>query len=184
MKGRMLGKVCLIMFLILTLGAPSLAWGAKSAKEYVADGKSLAAQGKVDQAIEAFTQAIKLDPKLADAYFFRGGVYARKRPPDLNKAIADFGEAIRLNPRQPMGYHDRGVAYAQQGDFNRALVDLNDAIRLDPKMGVAYVTRAMVYMDKKEYDRARQDVDKAKSLGAKVPPALVDRLKQAPGKTR
>ena len=50
-----------------------------------------------DKAIADFTEAIRLDPKYAEAYCNRGCAYRNKG--DYDKAIADFTEAIRLNPK-------------------------------------------------------------------------------------
>ena len=49
-----------------------------------------------DQAIQAFTEALKLNPRNVHAYFARGCAWAERG--DLEKAIADYNEAIRLDP--------------------------------------------------------------------------------------
>ena len=54
-------------------------------------------KGDHDKAIADFTEAIRLNPKDAEAYYSRGGAYGEKG--DYDKAIADFTEAIRLNPQ-------------------------------------------------------------------------------------
>jgi tetratricopeptide (TPR) repeat protein len=47
-----------------------------------------------DKAIADFTEAIRLDPKAADAYYNRGNAYGHKG--DTEKAKADFDQAKRL----------------------------------------------------------------------------------------
>ena len=76
-------------------------------------------KGDHDKAIADFTEAIRLNPKLAQAYYNRGMIYRKKG--DHDKAIADFTEAIRLNPKDATPYISRGIAYAakrrpRQGD--------------------------------------------------------------------
>jgi tetratricopeptide (TPR) repeat protein len=51
-----------------------------------------------DQAIAEFTEAIRLDPKLAIGYANRGWSYAKKG--EYDKAIDDFTEAMRLLPNR------------------------------------------------------------------------------------
>ena len=49
-----MGKLLPVMALILALSAPSLAWGAQSARQLIAEGKRLAARHRYDQAIAAY----------------------------------------------------------------------------------------------------------------------------------
>jgi tetratricopeptide (TPR) repeat protein len=58
-------------------------------------GQAYYRKGNLDSAIADFTDAIKLEPKLASAYNSRG--IARRRKADNDLAIADFNEAINLN---------------------------------------------------------------------------------------
>ena len=66
-------------------------------------------KGDYDKAIADFTEAIRLNPKIAKAYNNRGLAYENKG--DYDKAIADCTEAIRLDPKFAEAYHNRGAAY-------------------------------------------------------------------------
>ena len=57
-------------------------------------GLSHAGQGDHPKAIEDFTEAIRLDPKYATAYYSRGLGWKEKKEND--KAIAEYNEAIKL----------------------------------------------------------------------------------------
>ncbi len=64
--------------------------------------------GEYEDAIAEYTQAIALDPKLAEAYNNRGLAYA-----DLGKyaeAIADYYQAISLDTKYAVSYNNRGEA--------------------------------------------------------------------------
>ncbi len=52
--------------------------------------------GKLDKAIEAYTQAIGRDPKYSFAYLGRGDAYLAKG--DLDRALLDYDRAVRLDP--------------------------------------------------------------------------------------
>ena len=65
-------------------------------------GLSYKSKGDFDRAIADFSEAIRFDPKYAEAYYLRGVVYGNKG--DLDRAIADLNEAIRLDPRSAVAY--------------------------------------------------------------------------------
>src|SRR6516164_9622897 len=57
---------------------------------------SYRSKGDSDRAIADLSEAIRLDPKYAEAYYLRGVSYRNKG--DLARAISDYSEAIRLDP--------------------------------------------------------------------------------------
>ncbi len=85
-----------------------------------------------DKAIDDFTQAIKLDPSITDAYSqpCRGLC-----PPNTRRApaLADLNTAIGRQPGLERAYLHRGTLYFNSGDTARALADLTKAVELDPK---------------------------------------------------
>src|SRR5690242_3218532 len=96
-------------------------------------------KGSVDRAIADCDEAIRLNPKDADAYVNRGSSHAAMR--DYDRAIADFDAAIRLNPALAMAYNNRGVARRNKGDLAAAIADYGEAIRLAPNLAMAYRNR-------------------------------------------
>ena len=96
-----------------------------------------------DKAIADYTDAIRLKPKWAEAYYNRGAAHADKDEPD--KAIADYAESIRLDPQHAATYYGRGVAYGMKCDYDKAIADFTEAIRLNPKLAQAYYSRGWAY---------------------------------------
>lgn len=85
-------------------------------------------------AVANYTQAIKLNPKSADAYYNRGlAYYDDENYPD---AIYDYTQSIRLNP-QADAYNNRGLAYEYNGNRNQAASDYRMALRLNPGYDLA-----------------------------------------------
>jgi tetratricopeptide (TPR) repeat protein len=83
-----------------------------------------------EEAILEYSQAIKLKPDYAAAYYYRG--YARESIYDYNGALSDYDQAIKYKP-------DYGLAYKGRGDIRPnlmsrdnqgALLDLEKAIQL------------------------------------------------------
>jgi tetratricopeptide (TPR) repeat protein len=83
-----------------------------------------------ERAIEDFTQAIQLNPKLAYAYLNRAFPLFQRGATD--RSIADLNEAIRLDPTRAIAFYNRGIAYQAVGNTNGAIADFTQAIRLDP----------------------------------------------------
>ena len=111
-----------------------------------------------DQAILAFTEAIRLKPDCAEAYKGRGDAYDRKG--EYDRAIADYTDAIRLEPYKGFYYAYRGMTYDRKKEYDPAISDFSEAIRLSetPKMKyLFYVERSRIYMAKGDYDRAISD---------------------------
>ena len=84
-------------------------------------------------AIEDYTQAIRLKPDLAEAYYNRG--LAKSDLGDKQGAIADFNEAIRLKPDYANAYYNRGDAKYALGDKQGAIEDYREAAWLYYQQG-------------------------------------------------
>ena len=83
-----------------------------------------------DRAIADFNDAIKLNPKLALAYYNRGFAYEKKG--EYDRAIVDYDKAIAINPKFAAAYNNRGNAYYKKGDKEQAIVDFRKTLDIDP----------------------------------------------------
>jgi cytochrome c-type biogenesis protein CcmH/NrfG len=66
-----------------------------------------------DQAIEAYSEAIRLRPSYADAYAGLGNAYTAKG--DVDRALSAHRAAIALDPFDPLKYVQLGHSYATKG---------------------------------------------------------------------
>jgi tetratricopeptide (TPR) repeat protein len=126
-----------------------------------------------DLAIADFSEAIRLTPDYAEAYFNRGLAYDSKG--DHDKAIADYSEAIRLKPDFGYAYDGRSIAFYQKGDYDKAIADENQAIRLDPSQPGAYYNRGIAFFRKDNYDKAIADYSETIRLKPDVLEAYIYR---------
>lgn len=117
------------------------------------------AKGDLDQAIADFSEAVRLDPQMTNAFYMRG--LCRNRKGDFDGAIADFSEAIRLNPKAYGAYYSRGNAWFRKGDLDQAIADYGEVIRLNPSHADAYINRGVAWNEKEEYDKAIADYGEA-----------------------
>ncbi len=73
------------------------------------EGRIALASSNFDLAITRLTEAIRLDPKDAAAYFNRGVAYILEG--EYDRALADYTEAIRLDPKNVEARINRGYLY-------------------------------------------------------------------------
>jgi tetratricopeptide (TPR) repeat protein len=95
-------------------------------------------KGDIEHAIQDYTQAIKLDGKLAVAFNNRAVAYDFKG--EYDRALQDLEQAIKLRP-SAQTYFNRGNVYLAKGQLDHAIDDFNQAIRLAPKFVPALENR-------------------------------------------
>ena len=126
---------------------------------WLRQGISFMNSQRYDDAINAFTEALEINPRYAEAYFFRGGTWYRKG--DYDRAIADFTKALEINPGYAKAYSLRGGAWDKKGDYDRAIADYTKALEIDPRSAEAHSLRGLAWEKKGDYDRAIADFTKA-----------------------
>ena len=126
--------------LLLLLGAASLpVVSAQVARQgpvstptqLVQEGNKYADSRQYDQAVDAYRQALKLDPNLAAAYHGLGRVYVNMgRPSD---ALGPMRSAIRIEPDNAIAHVNLAITLENLRRFEDALPELNEARRLSPQ---------------------------------------------------
>merc|ERR1719495_2581313 len=86
-------------------------------------------EGELQKALDLFTEAIKLNPRVAILYAKRASVYIRMQKP--NAAKRDCDGAISINPDSAQPYKWRGKAHRLLGHWEEAARDLATACKLD-----------------------------------------------------
>ena len=137
-------------------------------------------KGDYERAISDYDDAIRLDPKYADAYYNRCIAYNRQQKYDL--ALPDCNQAIALGPsanslnatgQEKLSadrsrsdyYNQRGAVYHGRNEIDRAIADYSEALRLYPRNVTALNNRARAYDSKGDSARAQADRDAARRLG-------------------
>jgi tetratricopeptide (TPR) repeat protein len=171
---------------------------SRQAIEQYNRGTKLHQTGDLEGAIAAYTRALEIDKKYADAYNNRGVAYTSQK--NFNAAAADFTESIKLAPTNaaynnrgsiyfsqqkideaiadftaginlkpsPEGYVNRGMVYQQTNREALALDDYEAALKLSPGFARAYVLRGLVMLSRGEADAAQKDFDKGFQLDASL----------------
>ena len=80
--------------------------------------RSGAGEGTAEEAVAAFRNAIRLDPKLPYSYIELGKIYMRMRK--IHDAVPLLESATRLAPRERAPYYQLALAYRELGDEQRS----------------------------------------------------------------
>jgi hypothetical protein len=107
------------------------AWLARAALAY-----SMATQGDLSATVSQFSEALRLNPKDANAHYNLGVAFFRQG--NFGKAIYHLSEAIKANPHYAEAHNNLGVALAQQGDLDSAIMHFSKAIRIKPDFQEAH----------------------------------------------
>ena len=120
--------ICLMIIMgalgFLTFG-PAL---RSEGNQHIKSGIALSEQGHLTEALAEFDEAIRLDPKLVQAYYHRGNVY--RSLGQYEPAFQNYSDAIRLDTQFAPAYVNRAVVFAFFGDQDSARGDLEKAARL------------------------------------------------------
>jgi len=99
--------------------------------------------GQLQEAVKAYTQAVKLNPKDSYPHYQLGLIYSGKNEPD--QAIADMKQATSLRQDWPEAWFALGKFYEQKGRANEAMDALNNALKYKANFGAAHDEAATHY---------------------------------------
>jgi tetratricopeptide (TPR) repeat protein len=100
-------------------------------------GLALADAGRLSEAIDSFSAAVRLEPDYAQAHADLGLALARANRND--EAMAQYSEALRLQPDMADVHNNLGVQLAQHRRLEEARRHFEEAVRLDPGFELAQV---------------------------------------------
>jgi tetratricopeptide (TPR) repeat protein len=132
-------KRVFLVVLTISLGLLPLAGvtAAQNVKALINQGVEDCNNGKFDDAIAKFNQALKQQPNDPAIYVFRGRAKYAK---NLNmEAINDLNQALKVDPNFAQAYNTRSQVYFTMEDFDQALADLQKAQSLGFKVDADYL---------------------------------------------
>ncbi|MGA2330436.1 MAG: tetratricopeptide repeat protein [Syntrophales bacterium] len=99
-------------------------------------GNALEDQGRLDEAIAHYAEALRIDPGLADAYNNIGLALTKLGRPD--EAIPNFFKAIGINPSHAAAHYNLGTLLASQRKLDEAIYQFRECVRIKPDYAKAY----------------------------------------------
>lgn len=140
---------------------------------YAEKGRIYARTEKYEEAIQAFTKALELNPQDSVTYYNRGLAYSMVD--EGEKAIEDYTKALELNPQYSSAYNNRGVVYNELGENEKAIEDYTKALEINPKYSDAYYNRGFSYSALGENEKAIEDYTEAIRINAQHSAAYYNR---------
>ncbi len=131
--------------------------------ERLKDGMNFHSRGDLNSAIQAYTDAISLNPNNTAALVWRGNAFGSLQ--NYQSAIMDFSRAVQLGSNDVNAYVGLGIAFYSTGAYAQAISALNSAIQIDGNNGKAYYTRAACFRAIGRNAEALQDEATSKKLG-------------------
>lgn len=149
-------------------------------KNPLAQGDEFYRQHDYGQAAEAYSTAVRINPRDPEALKRRAYAYGSLDKYDL--AIQDLDDAVRLQADSALAFRVRGSYFSEKGEINAAIQDLNKAIALDPSDAVAFASRCAALDANHRYEDAIRDCTESIRLRPKFGLALSYRGEAFAGK--
>jgi serine/threonine protein kinase/Tfp pilus assembly protein PilF len=147
-------------------GTPKPIASVPAAVDLIKKGDALVEEKEFTKAIDDYSEAIRLDPRSAEAWYRRG--FARYYLRDYDDAIKDYTEAIHLDPTDGRAYFERARAWHNgKNQYEKSVEDCTEAIRLKYELALSFSNRGLARQQMKEYDKALKDFDEAIRLDPK-----------------
>ena len=140
-----------------------------NADAYYLRGNSAANLQLFDIALADYTEAVRLNPRLVEAYQSQGllNIYNG----DYNQAIDDFEQVLQLDPQSGDAQFGKALAIALQqsaltgDDWEIGVLPLlNQSIQQEPELAVAYLMRGLAQVELGNSEEARADFEQARDL--------------------
>jgi tetratricopeptide (TPR) repeat protein len=145
----------IIVFLIIHIFLLGLSF-SQTAEEYYKIAQEELNKKNYQSAILNFSNAIRVNPNYAEAYFYRG--YVKSMIGDNGETIEDYNKAIELNPKYVNAYYYRGVAKSKLKEYSGAIHDYSKTIELYPNYTKVYLLRGCAKFELGDYIGAIQDL--------------------------
>jgi tetratricopeptide (TPR) repeat protein len=123
---------------------------APSARAYYALGTVAQLQGRLDEAIVAYRQALALNADHAEAHSNLGT--ALQSLGRLDEAALEFEWSVAARPGSPYPHYNLGLVRQEQGRPREAIAAYRQAIMRDPNYADAHWNEALQHLALGEYD--------------------------------
>jgi tetratricopeptide (TPR) repeat protein len=125
-------------------------------------GKAIQDQGKYEEAIVEYRQALRLDVDYVEAHYNLGAALSKQG--NHKDAIVEYREVLRLSPGDADAHNKLGIALYKQSKFAEAIVEYRKAVYFKPNHANAYNNLGMALREQGKLEEAIKALNLAISL--------------------
>ncbi len=115
-------------------------------------GMARAEQGKLEQAIAHYSEALRIKSDFGLAHSNLAGVLLNLGR--IKEAIGHSTEALKIKPDYAKAHTNLGTALAYKGDINAAIKHYSEALRIDPNSRETHINMGILLVKKGSPDEA------------------------------
>ena len=125
-------------------------------------GVALMGQQFTEKAEQSFADALKKDPRLAQAAINDGiALLTLQKIEDAKKVLK---EAVALDPTGAQAWYNLGLAQHANNELDDALKSFQQAVKLDPRDVDSYYFEGVCYREMKQFDKAIEVLKQALAI--------------------
>ena len=125
----------------------------EAAAKISSQGATLKQEGKIEEAIACYLDAIELHPNCYEYYYQLANILREQG--QFVKASEYYREAIKIKPERSWPHHDLGRVLAQQGQLEAAIDCYHRAIELNPTFSWSYYDLGRILHQKNNLEAAK-----------------------------
>ncbi len=117
---------------------------------------------KINSAIGAFKEALRINPKFHHAHIALGASYIKQN--EFYEAMEVLIQALDIQPDNPQVHYYLGIAYRMSSRFSDATHSFKMAVQLNPSSAEWHYNLALVYFDTMQYQESCHSLQETISL--------------------
>jgi protein O-GlcNAc transferase len=155
-------------------GFPPRSQRSAEALAHINRGVALEGQGRNEEALQSYRQAMECDPSSAHSYFNMGALLALSKR--FDEAIACMNRVLALEPDNAEALLHQGAAYLGLKQDEQAFASFNKALRLKPQLAEARYQVGLLLKKHKRYQESFQQLQAAWRVNPQLPGLLSEMM--------
>jgi tetratricopeptide (TPR) repeat protein len=170
-----LKKYLMTVFVLTVFLFPSKVF-AESAEQHFRKGHRFYLDSKPTEAEAEFRKALRLNPKLSNAYYYLGSIYFKQNR--YNEAKKECEQALKINPEDLKSLIILGLSFQQLGLIDQAISIFQKAGQFDAESAAVHSALGLAYCAKRDLAKAKEAYNTLKQIDSKLAGDLLQRIRE------